>query len=336
MDASSVESTDAGCGASAGPVDATGWQLHSILTSLAENPPPLPGWPPAQWRSALRRYGAAEDLIRSLFDARLRTILAWIASRTTPDRHLGAVAAVLAVLDAELTREDTDASMLMRRVHMATITAAPLNARRHSQARVAATASVGTWAAPSACSVARDESPFVSIATRLIHNAGCELEADGPLSVRLGAALDVAVDHWMSGAQPGGGLPPFRSEHPLRSSRRLAVVLGRDRDLLHLVYGPHPGRGRGLQTARRRGLAYWVAVTWRAERLAEAVPTIPAPVVFHWRAELHRLGVPLSATAAANTCDAPKGDGRSGDSYRIGGTPRALPFRRPTPTASAS
>jgi hypothetical protein len=279
--------------------------LFSVLTSLMEDPPSLPGWTPAYWRAALRRAHAVENLSRMLSDIRLQPLLNWVASRTTPHRQLGALAAVLAVLDGGIREDNVDASALARRIEIAAITAGYLGPRPMRQARVTPSPSVERYAAPSACSIAVDESPFLRIASTLLEIAGGNSEAVHMLSVRLGAALDVAIDQWMRGAQQGAGLPPFPSEHRLRSTHRLVVRLGRDRDLLHLVFGPQPGRGRDLQAARRRGLAYWVAVTWRAERLAEAPPTIPGAVVAHWRKELRRLGVPLSPAPAADSWDAP-------------------------------
>lgn len=128
------------------------------------------------------------------------------------------------------------------------------------------------------------------MATGLLGQAGCDLHHDPVLADRLSVALDVAVEHWTADAEPGAGLPAFRSENVLRSTKRLAVLLGRDRDLLHLVYGPQPGRGRPLQVARQRGLAYWVAVGLGADRLDQPAPVVPAVVVAHWRQELGRLG----------------------------------------------
>ena len=54
-------------------------------------------------------------------------------------------------------------------------------------------------------------------------------------------------------ATASANLPAFFSEDRLRADKRLAVRLGGDRDLLYLVYGPQPGRGRPIQEARRRG-----------------------------------------------------------------------------------
>jgi hypothetical protein len=306
MDTNIVASTHAeASGVPARPLDASDCRLYTILSSLLEDPPLLPGWPPGTWRAALRRSCGVEDLSRTLVDVRLQPVLAWVASRAVPTRHLGALAEVLAVLDAELTEKTVNAAMLARRIEEAVIAARQLAPRHSGQARVAPSPSTDMYAAPSASTAARDESPFSRIASTLLKVAGHEPQADDPLMVRLAAALDVALDHWMRGAERGGGLPPFTSEHRLRSTHRLAVRLGRDRDLLHLVYGPQPGRGRDLQTARRRGLAYWVAATWCAEHLGGPVPAVPAPVVAHWRKELGELRIGSSRELDANSWDAP-------------------------------
>jgi hypothetical protein len=162
-------------------------------------------------------------------------------------------------------------------------------------------------AAPTSPLARASESPFLETAVELLDRVGYDLGADRALACRLVVALDVVLGHWMSNARPGEGLPAFFSEDRLRSDKRLAVRLGRDRDLLYLVYGPQPGRGRPLQEARQRGLAYWVALTWRAERLGEAAVPPPGQVLAHWRQELYRLATATEVIPSATTdrSDAP-------------------------------
>lgn len=69
----------------------------------------------------------------------------------------------------------------------------------------------------------------------------------------------------------------------------MSCLLGADRDLQRLVEGPAPGRGRPLQVARRRGLAYWVALALLAAADYDPLPAIPLEVTAHWRRELSRL-----------------------------------------------
>ncbi len=82
------------------------------------------------------------------------------------------------------------------------------------------------------------------------------------------------------------------------NKHRVSHLLGADRDLQRLVEGPGPGRGRPLQAARQRGLAYWVAVALRSATEGTPLPALPAKVVDHWRRELSRLQTP----AAQNGC----------------------------------
>jgi hypothetical protein len=115
------------------------------------------------------------------------------------------------------------------------------------------------------------------------------MPAHPELAERLAAALDVAVNHWLDGAKRGGGLPVFRFGHTRFYGHRLIVKLGADRDLLRLVAGPQPGRGRNRQVAWQRGLAYWVARIWSSRMAGEPLPMIPPEVIAHWRKEIDAL-----------------------------------------------
>ena len=280
--------------------------LCAILAPLVSDPPPLPGWTERAWRAAFCRPHGAHGL-SALADRRLQPLLAWVASRTEPSHHLGAAAAALSVLDAAAHRGEKNADTVARELKTAAVAARPLSARPHNQARTSPSPYMERRAAPANAVACRSESPFLETAAELLDLAGYNLSCDRAFAGRLAGALDVVLGHWMTNARPGGGLPAFFSEDRLRADKRLAVRLGGDRDLLYLVYGPQPGRGRPIQEARRRGLAYWVALTWRAERLGEPVTPPPVPVLAHWRQELYRLrGAPEPAPAAtADRSDAP-------------------------------
>jgi hypothetical protein len=267
--------------------------LFAVLTPLVLDPLPMPGWTLPAWRKAMQRPERAPILLQSSFDAgRLQPLLAWVSSTTGPSQHLGAVAAALAVLDTALHSGQPDVTALARELRSAVLAVRPLATRLHPQARTLASPFLDRRPDPAGgtdLSAQRTDSPFLSPASLLLRQAGYELRADAALADRLAATLDVVVAHWASASQPGEGLPAFFAENPLRSTKRLAVRLGRDRDLMYLLYGPQPGRGRPLQVARRRGLAYWAALAWLTERAGEPPPQVPGDAVAHWSHELSRL-----------------------------------------------
>jgi hypothetical protein len=281
--------------------------LCGIVVPLLEGPPSLPGWTERAWRAKLSRPHAAAGLHEALSDKRLQPLLAWVASRTRPSHHLGAAAAALAVLDAAARDHDKGPRRVAREIEVAVQAARPLPARPRSQARTSASPYMERHAAPDGPVASKPESPFLGTAAALLGRTGYDLGADRAFTDRLVAALDVVLSHWIANARPGGGLPEFFPEDRLRSDKRLAVRMGADRDLLYLVYGPQPGRGRPLQEARRRGLAYWVALSWRADRLGEPAPRPPARVLAHWRQELCRVGTSREAACAGalDRSDAP-------------------------------
>ena len=203
----------------------------------------------------------------------------------------------MAALDAAVHGGERDPYRLGAEVEAAVRGARPLPGRAHPQARTSPSPHMDRHAAPDLRATAPAASPFLPVAMALLRRAGHELPRDAHFPGRLAAALDVALAHWTTGSRPGGGLPDFAPEDRLRSDKRLGVRLGADRDLLYLVYGPQPGRGRALQEARRRGLAYWVALTWRAGQLGERPPVPPPRVLAHWHQELCRLSEGRAAGA---------------------------------------
>jgi hypothetical protein len=285
--------------------------LCGILAPLLEGPPAIPAWDERAWRAAFARPHSAPGLADALADRRLQPLMAWVASQVPPSRHLGAAAVCLAVLGAAVQRGERDPYRLGAEVEAAVRAARPLPDRAHAQARTSPSAHMDRHAAPDLRATAPTGSPFLPAATALLRRAGHELSRDARFAGRLAAALDVALAHWTTGSRPGGGLPDFAPEDRLRSDKRLGVRLGADRDLLYLVYGPQPGRGRPLQEARRRGLAYWVALTWRAGQLGERPPVPPPRVLAHWHQELCRLseGQGAGAHGAAHSPDVPRAVG---------------------------
>lgn len=272
-------------------------QLRSLLAPLLEDPPSLPDWPAHRWRSALRSSRSSAALPAAAADPRLDRLFAWLALRTSGDHRVSALAALLEVLGAAIKKGERDVAALAERVITAVAAARAQRPRVRNHARVVVSADMDRWASPSSHRSVSDDSSILCLVALLLAEAGYDIEVDPVLSARLAAALDVALRHWLDGTDPGGDLPDFRPEGSRWSQARLAVLLGGDRELLPLVYGPQPGRGRPLQVARRRGLLYWVARMWRAETLAELSPVVPPHVLAHWARELARLGLVPEASA---------------------------------------
>ena len=262
-----------------------------LVEVLLGDPLALPGWSPREWRAALARHWQAEPLTRLLSDPRLRPLFDWVAANTPPHRRLGALATALGVLDGAVARGERDASAVAAELEAAVRRCRSLGGAQRPQARTSPSPYLERLPAAPGSTRPAVESPLGQAAVRLLRLGGVDLRRDARLAGRLTVALDVAVAHWLEGATPGAGLPAFRAETTLRSDKRLAVLLGADRDLLHLVYGPQPGRGRPIEVARRRGLAYWVALAVRADHEGTRAPVPPPAVVAHWRGELARLDV---------------------------------------------
>jgi hypothetical protein len=202
------------------------------------------------------------------------------------------VAAVLVTIDSSLHDGERDAARLAKRIGVAVATARPLASRPLGQVRISPSDGLDRDAAENAPIRARGDSPLLAVATSLLRQAGFDLRANPSLAGRLAAALDMTVDHWLAGAEGGGGLPAFRPEHQRYYEHRLFTKLGSDRDLHRLLAGPQPGRGRDRQTAWQRGLTYWVALALAASHSRQSMPVVPGKVIAHWRRELDSLKTP--------------------------------------------
>ena len=187
------------------------------ISALLDDPPPLPGWTERAWRGALCRPHAVGALGPLLSDRRLEPLLRWVASQARPERHLPAVAAALAVLDAAVGKGGSAPLAVARGIEAAVFAARPLGARSRAQARMSPSASMERLAAAPSAPRRGPESPFLWTAARLLASVGFDLAGDASLAGRLVVALDVVLDHWMANARAGGGLPEFSSENVLRS-----------------------------------------------------------------------------------------------------------------------
>lgn len=278
-----------------------GRPIDAILTDLHRRRRDFPTWSAGEWSAHLRRPATLAHLAPLLDDPEIRDLAGWVASRAAPGRELRALAGALAVVGDALHHLEVPASVWVERtagrVDEVVRTARPERRRSPRRTRVAPSGHL-EWETDTAGHPPAAPSRLSLLAAQLLRQAGFDLRADPVLARRLPAALDVAVAHWTAGTEAGQGLPAFPAEAALHSRKRLTALLGADRDLLYLVYGPQPGRGRPIEVARRRGLAYWTALALRAAYLGEPLPRVPPVVIAHWRLELSRLGGPGEAESA--------------------------------------
>jgi hypothetical protein len=263
-----------------------------LVAPLLEDPPDFPGWPLRRWRQLLGSARIAGPAPAALGDPRVRPLLAWAWWRSDPRCRQGAVAAVLVAIDSSLRDGERDPARLAKRIGVAVATARPLASRPLGQVRVTPSDGLERGAAEATPRRARGDSPLLAVAAALLRQAGTDLRANPSLADRLAAALDMAVDHWLAGAEAGGGLPEYRREHQRFYEHRLFTKLGSDRDLHRLLAGPQPGRGRDRQAAWQRGLTYWVASAMAARHSGQPMPVVPPKVIAHWRKELESLSTP--------------------------------------------
>lgn len=295
------------CGESIGSGTATrGWNGHdrrllsNIVSSILATPTPLPPWCERDWRAALRyrdtgpRPSCATLARAEVRDAVLRDpavgdLVRWAANRRPLSYQLGAIAASLAALGEGVAAGESNSELLAGRVVAAVDRARALQYCPVSDRAMLADCDAIADATPPAS--AGDRSSLVSAALGdLLAQAGCCVSVQSLLAQRIEAAVDVCLGAWLRDAEAGEGLPEFRRAEAANHRRRLSFLLGADRDLQRLVEGPVPGRGRPLHAARRRGLAYWVALTLRSAADGSPPLPVPAEVVGHWRDELRRAG----------------------------------------------
>jgi len=291
-------------------------RITTIVSAvLAACPSSLPAWREQDWRAALRfrdtgprpsRATLARAEVRDavLRDPDVADLVCWAANRRPLSYQLAAIAAALAALGEGVTAGETDVEVLAARVTCAVDQARTLV---YSPAPDQVMLSDCEQIADATRDDAGDRSSLVSMAVAdILGRAGCRLTTEPVLARRVEAAVDVCLEAWLHNAQAGGGLPEFRRAEARNHKHRVSSLLGADRDLQRLVEGPAPGRGRPLQVARRRGLAYWVALALRSAADGSPLPIIPPEVASHWRSELSRLGGgPVLAVCDLSVGDAP-------------------------------
>lgn len=249
--------------------------LHALLDPTTE--PVLPPWSYRTWWHVLhypdlseRAHRATQDLGRQrdtvLAHPAVRGLVEWAGHRRRNDPVTGAAAALAAVNAAhEIARSKTGTSPGMAELAQwliaAVDTARPL--RPPPVRRDASLVDPERVAAAELEPTVREHPRLPIAVDRLLRLAGAP--EDRRLHRRVEGAVVQAGDWWARHARevPAGvdglDLPGIVPAQELRAPERLAAAIS-DTELLALVAGPHPGRGRPCQVAWRRGLTYWVAV----------------------------------------------------------------------------
>ena len=238
--------------------------------------PNLPDWPYSTWWHVLhypdlaeRAHGATKELGRQrdavLGNPTVRVLVEWAGRRRRTHPVAGAAAALLALHTARVQGHDEPSSVdpaeVARWLVAVVDRARPL---RPERIRRDATLFDPERLADLAPEPAAPEHPRLPGAVEhLLRLAG--VERDHHLQRRVEGAVVQAGDWWARHAcavpadTVGPDLPGITPAQELRTTERLAAAVT-ETELLGLVAGPRPGRGRPCQVAWRRGLTYWVAV----------------------------------------------------------------------------
>lgn len=249
--------------------------LHALLDSTAG--PVLPPWSYRTWWHVLhypdlsdRAHRATKDLgcqrDAVLAHPAVRRLVEWAGHRRHNDPVTGVAAAMVALHAArELARSKASSSPgvaeLVQWLATAVDTAQPL--RPQPVRRDAFLVDPERLAAAELEPTVREHPRLVIAVGRLLRLAGAP--EDRRLHRRVEGAVVQAGDWWARHAREvpadvaGLDLPGIIPAQELRAPERLAAAVS-ETELLALVAGPHPGRGRPGQVAWRRGLTYWVAV----------------------------------------------------------------------------
>jgi len=113
----------------------------------------------------------------------------------------------LAALDHAVHEGELDPLAVAGRLGTAAAISRPLRTRSSSQAVAAAAWELEQEAAPLLSAELQADSPLARTAGMLLRQVGLDIRAHPGLARRLTATLDVAVNHWLDGAERGGGLP---------------------------------------------------------------------------------------------------------------------------------
>lgn len=291
-----------------------GTTLHvgSLVTVLLDptSGPDLPHWSYRTWWHALhypdladRSHRATKELGRQrdtvLDDAAVRMLVEWAGRRRRTHPVAGAAAALVTLHDARMRQRvghpPADSAEVTRSLVIAVDHAQPLHARH---TRRDATLLDPERLADRAPEPTVAEHPRLPDAvSRLLRLAGAE--RDHRLQRRVEGAVVQAGDWWARHARAvpadaaGPDLPGIVPAQELRASERLAAAVSAT-ELLALVAGPRPGRGRPCQVAWRRGLTYWVAVDLATDGTG---PVPGVGTLRWWHSALSEISTPDRAVA---------------------------------------
>lgn len=274
-------------------------RLTVILESLLFDPTVrrLPNWPYRSWYRALqypetnpRAHGITRDLGRRREQAfshpAVRELVQWAGTRRRDDPCAGAAAALAAVV-AVLACDAPDAlctADLAMAVAADIDAALPVRSPLRRFARAEFLADLDLLSAVEA-EASEPENPLLPAVVRELLCL-VETDVDTSLCRRVEAAVVQAGDWWARHAIPvptsvdGPSLPGVVPAQRLRDTDRVAAYVS-DAPLLHLVTGPHPGRGRPCQVAWRRGLTFWTAAG-----LAAGTVRPPYEALRWWQSQL--------------------------------------------------
>lgn len=274
-----------------------------------ETVPALPDWSYRRWwqvlqypdlgdraQAATRELGRQRDHVLAHPD--VRAVVEWAGRRRRLDPAAGAAGALVALRAVQVgppgLRSDPQAAAQVVVDAVDRAVSLRVSVRR----RDAALLSPERVAAGAVDDVPVEHPRLGTVVRALLRLAGAD--PSGGLPERVTGAVVQAADWWAAhavsvpAAVDGPGLPGIVAALELRPSERLVHAVG-DVQLVGLVAGPHPGRGRPCQVAWRRGLTYWTAV-----RLAGASgEPPPAATVRWWRTQLAALGTQRMQPATA-------------------------------------
>lgn len=286
--------------------------VGDLVVSLVDSEfvPVLPGWSYRRWwqvlqypdlgdraQAATREIGRHRDQV--LGHPEVRALVEWAGRRHRRDPSAGAAAALVMLRAVQVgtldLRCDTEA--------MAKVLADAVD--RAVSPRVSVRHRELPLLSPERVVAAADDEPpaehprLVAVVDGLLRLAGTDRSA--VLAERVVGAVVQAAEWWAAHAVAvptvvdGPTLPGIVPAQDLRPSERLPQAL-RDVDLLGLVAGPHPGRGRPCQVAWRRGLTYWTAAC-----LAQVTSDLPpSATVRWWRTQLSVLDTGGTEPATAS------------------------------------
>jgi hypothetical protein len=229
---------------------------------------------------ATRKAGRRRD--EALSHPVVRDVVEWAGLRRRDDPAAGAAAALVAIGElAGITDLGEAATAIVRAIDSAPSVRLTWQHRRRGEFLADPDRLVDEEAEPQ-----DTENPLLSVVVRELLRLARPEPAEA-IVVRIEGAVVQAGDWWARHSVPvptsldGPRLPGVMPAQSLRDSERISAHVS-DMQLLQLVAGPHPGRGRPSQVAWRRGLTFWTA----ALLLEPKVLRPPCEAIRWWRSQL--------------------------------------------------